>query len=50
MKVQDETTAKLEEQYEVSRYLTHIARGAGLGYGSQSAAPVTDYKEKLEEQ
>jgi len=24
----------LEQQYEASRYLTHIARGAGLGYGS----------------
>lgn len=26
----------LEQQYESSRYLTHIARGAGLGYGSQA--------------
>ncbi len=26
----------LEQQYETSRYLTHVARGAGLGYGSEA--------------
>lgn len=26
----------LEQQYEASRFLTHVARGVGLGYGSQA--------------
>ena len=32
----ERTLTVLEQQYESSRYLTHIARGAGLGYGSQA--------------
>lgn len=32
----DRTLNALEQQYEASRYLTHIARGAGLGYGTQA--------------
>ena len=24
----------LEQQYESSRYMTHLARGSGLGYGT----------------
>ena len=32
----------LEEQYESSRYLTHIARGAGLGYGTTPSIPAAD--------
>ena len=28
------TLGSLEEQYDASRYVTHIAKGAGLGYGS----------------
>lgn len=30
------TLSGLEEQYETSRYVTHVAKGAGLGYGSGS--------------
>jgi len=29
------TLDSLQQQYETSRYLTHIARGSGLGYGSE---------------
>lgn len=29
---QSTTLKKLEKQYESSRYLTHIARGVGLGF------------------
>lgn len=28
------TLKKLEQQYESSRYLTHVARGVGLGFGT----------------
>lgn len=28
------TLKKLEKQYESSRYLTHVARGVGLGFAS----------------
>jgi hypothetical protein len=28
------TLQKLEQQYESSRYLTHMARGVGLGFNS----------------
>lgn len=28
------TLNKLERQYESSRYLTHVARGVGLGFNS----------------
>lgn len=30
------TLKKLEQQYESSRYLTHVARGVGLGFNSIS--------------
>ena len=30
------TMKRLEQQYESSRYLTHIARGVGLGFASSS--------------
>ena len=43
--VQDEhnTTLKnLEHQYEASRFLTHVARGTGLGYGHPSTSDHTD--------
>ncbi len=30
------TLSNLEEQYETSRFVTHVAKGAGLGYGSGS--------------
>ena len=29
-----ETLNDLEQQYELSRFMTHMAKGAGLGYGS----------------
>lgn len=32
----------LEQQYESSRYLTHMARGYGLGYGYSSTSDSTD--------
>lgn len=35
-KEQSTTLQKLEQQYESSRYLTHIARGVGLGFASSS--------------
>lgn len=31
------TLKKLEQQYESSRYLTHVARGVGLGFGTTNA-------------
>ena len=31
-----EVMKNLEQQYEASRYLTHMARGMGLGYGCSS--------------
>ena len=33
---QEKTLSTLEQQYETSRYMTHMARGAGLGYGADS--------------
>ena len=39
------TLKKLEEQYESSRYLTHVARGVGLGFGS-TAEQHEDVTEK----
>ena len=35
----------LQQQYDTSRYLTHIARGAGLGYGTdlQSREPEQQF-------
>ena len=32
----------LEAQYETSRFMTHLAKGAGLGYGS--GAQITQNK------
>ena len=32
----------LEAQYEVSRFMTHLAKGAGLGYGT--GAQITQNK------
>jgi len=32
----------LEQQYESSRYLTHMARGLGLGYGFSSTSDLSE--------
>lgn len=36
------TLKKLEQQYESSRYLTHVARGVGLGFGTTNADDNSD--------
>lgn len=48
-KTADETTHKgttllrnLESQYETSRVMTHLAKGAGLGYGVSSQITQTE--------
>lgn len=47
--IRAKTLKRLEEQYDASRYTTHIAKGAGLGYGSGSllSGPKSSQSDEL---
>jgi len=49
METQPTILHSLQQQYDTSRYMTHIARGAGLGYGTdlQSREPFEQQSDKL---
>ena len=37
---------KLEQQYESSRYLTHVARGVGLGFASLNSEQTDEQQQQ----
>lgn len=49
METQPTILHSLQQQYDASRYMTHVARGAGLGYGTdlQSREPFEQQSDKL---
>ena len=38
----DKLLSDMEKQYETSRFMTHLAKGVGLGYGTLSSSSNLD--------